>query len=120
MSKIKDTFGHTGIKCMYAVMKCLIENGGVCASPIILTYLKENVEFNYWESEIKGSSYRWWVLTQSYSSKFTKAGLIVKQNKVWTITPDGIEAFKLGAENMMELVDARLRENRANAKRDKS
>ena len=49
---------------------------------------------------------RWWTMTQFYSIDYNKAGYILKKQGSWYLTPEGEEAIKLGAEQILRNANA--------------
>lgn len=90
-------------KCLFAVMKYMKNNGGTVATKEINDVIKRNVNFTPWEEERAGKlqNIRWWSVTQFYSIDYNKAGYILKKQGSWYLTPEGEEAIKLGADQIL-------------------
>lgn len=101
-------------KCLFAVMQYMKSNGGTVTTKEINDIIQENVKFTEWELERAGKlqNIRWWTMTQFYSIDYNKAGYILKKQGSWYLTPEGEEAIKLGAEQILRNANAAYR-NRA-------
>lgn len=102
-------------KCLFAVMQYMKKNGGVVATKDINDLIKANVTFTPWEEERAGKlqNIRWWTMTQFYSIDYNKAGYILKKQGSWYLTPEGEEALKLGAEQILRNANAAYRKWKA-------
>lgn len=98
-------------KCLFAVMQHMKANGGAIATKEINDVIKKNVNFTAWEEERAGKlqNIRWWSGTQFYSIDYNKAGYILKKQGSWYLTPEGEEAIKLGAEQILRNASAAYR-----------
>ncbi len=98
-------------KCLFAVMQYMKENGGTVATKEISEIIQENVKFTAWEEERAGKmqNIRWWSMTQFYSIDYNKAGYILKKQGSWYLTPEGEEAIKLGADQILRNANAAYR-----------
>lgn len=102
-------------KCLFAVMQYMKKNGGVVATKDINDLIKANITFTSWEEERAGKlqNIRWWTMTQFYSIDYNKAGYILKKQGSWYLTPEGEEALKLGAEQILRNANAAYRKWKA-------
>jgi mrr restriction endonuclease len=98
-------------KCLFAVMQYMKSNGGTVTTKEINDIIQENVKFTEWELERAGKlqNIRWWTMTQFYSIDYNKAGYILKKQGSWYLTPEGEEAIKLGAEQILRNANAAYR-----------
>lgn len=98
-------------KCLFAIMQYMKENGGTVATKDINGIIKKNVQFTEWELERAGKLQyiRWWATTQFYSIDYNKAGYILKKQGSWYLTPEGEDAIKLGAEQILRNANAAYR-----------
>lgn len=89
-------------------MQYMKANGGTIATKEINEIISKNVKFTAWEQERAGKLQiiRWWTMTQFYSIDYNKAGYILKKQGSWYLTPEGEEAMKSGAEQMMRNANA--------------
>ena len=55
----------------------------------------------------------WWTMAQFYSIDYNKAGYILKKQGSWYLTPEGEEALKLGAEQILRNANAAYRKWKA-------
>lgn len=98
-------------KCLFAVMQYMKVNGGTVATKEINEIIQKNVKFTEWEQERAGKlqNIRWWSVTQFYSIDYNKAGYILKKQGAWYLTPEGEEAIKLGADQILRNANAAYR-----------
>lgn len=98
-------------KCLFAVKQYMKSNGGTVTTKEINDIIQENVKFTEWELERAGKlqNIRWWTMTQFYSIDYNKAGYILKKQGSWYLTPEGEEAIKLGAEQILRNANAAYR-----------
>ena len=98
-------------KCLFAVMQYMKSNGGTVTTKEINDIIQENVKFTEGELERAGKlqNIRWWTMTQFYSIDYNKAGYILKKQGSWYLTPEGEEAIKLGAEQILRNANAAYR-----------
>ncbi len=98
-------------KCLFAVMLYMKENGGEVATKEINDIIRKRVDFTDWEEERAGKlqNIRWWSVTQFYSIDYNKAGYILKKQGSWYLTPEGEEAIKLGADQILRNANAAYR-----------
>ncbi len=90
----------TSAKTMYSALSILSENGGSMHVKDLMNKVQEAVEFTDWEKLIiddKGTI-RWRTCMQYTSVDYVKAGYIIKEKGIWTVTPQGVESLKLGIE----------------------
>ncbi len=87
------------------------ENGGEVATKEINDIIRKKVDFTDWEEERAGKlqNIRWWSVTQFYSIDYNKAGYILKKQGSWYLTPEGEEAIKLGADQILRNANAAYR-----------
>ncbi len=87
------------------------ENGGEVATKEINDIIRKRVDFTDWEEERAGKlqNIRWWSVTQFYSIDYNKAGYILKKQGSWYLTPEGEEAIKLGADQILRNANAAYR-----------
>ncbi len=87
------------------------ENCGEVATKEINDIIRKRVDFTDWEEERAGKlqNIRWWSVTQFYSIDYNKAGYILKKQGSWYLTPEGEEAIKLGADQILRKANAAYR-----------
>ncbi len=87
------------------------ENCGEVATKEINDIIRKRVDFTDWEEERAGKlqNIRWWSVTQFYSIDYNKAGYILKKQGSWYLTPEGEEAIKLGADQILRNANAAYR-----------
>ena len=112
----------TATKTLYAVMKEISRRGGSMPAKDLYPFVETNVSLTDWEMEPAGKNkyIRWTNSFQFYSINYAKAGLIVKKNGMWYLTPEGEAALKLSAEEVMEKGEVAYREwRKLNPREDK-
>ena len=102
----------TATKTLYAVMKGISRRGGSMPAKELYPFVEANVSLTDWEMEPAGKNkyIRWTNSFQFYSINYAKAGLIVKKNGMWYLTPEGEAALKLSPEEVMEMGEVAYRE----------
>lgn len=90
------------MKTIYAAFNLLKENGGTLPLKDILEQIPSKVDLNSWDKEVyeKTGYIRWQSIFHFHSLGCVKSGFLVKNNGVWTLTPEGLAAMKLGAEGL--------------------
>lgn len=98
MSKPLSKSNLLASKLIYAAMTLLRDTGGEMKASDILDALPSKVTLDDWASEIIESNglTRWRTYAHFFSVDAVKAGYLLKSKGVWRITPEGIEALKLG------------------------
>lgn len=98
-------------KCLFAVMQYMKATGGAIATKEINDVVQKDVTFTKWEQERAGKlqNIRWWTMMQFYSIDYNKAGYILKKQGSWYLTPEGEEALKLGADQILRNANAAYR-----------
>jgi restriction system protein len=87
-------------RLMYCALTHLRDAGGSMRGAELLDIIPQKIELDAWATqtiESNGLS-RWRTFAHFFSVDAVKAGYLSKAKGVWTITPDGIEALKLGEE----------------------
>lgn len=86
-------------KTLHAAFSLLKKNGSMPLKEI-LDYLGSNVQFTPWELEVyeKTGYVRWRSLFHFYSVDAVKAGLLVKSNGMWLLTPEGEKILSKGPD----------------------
>ena len=104
MSKPVSNSRASATKTVYAAFQLLKENGGTMALKDILESIPKRVQLNEWELLIyeKTGYVRWGSIFHFYSLDCAKAGFLVKNNGIWTLTPEGEKAMSKGADSLME------------------
>lgn len=93
-------------------MQYMKTHDGTVATKEINDIIQKHVKFTEWELERAGKMQyvRWWTMTQFYSIDYNKAGYILKKQGAWYLTPEGEEALKLGAEQILRNANAAYRQ----------
>lgn len=103
MAKELSKSAACAAKCLFAALQYLKKKGDGAPVREISQYIEDNVKLTDWEKERSGkyNSVRWSTNYQFYSIDFTKAGYIVKRNRMWYITPEGEDALKLSPNEVL-------------------
>lgn len=102
--KAKSKSYVTSAKTMYAAMTILKKNGGSMPIRILMQEVEKNIELSAWEKSIleNTGNIRWQSIMHFTSVDYVRAGFLIKKKGNWTITPEGEEALKLGAEKLRD------------------
>ncbi len=97
---------------MFAAMNILSKNGGSMPIRLLMQEIEKAIELSSWEKEIleNTGNIRWQSNMHFTSVDYVRAGFLIKKKGAWTITPEGEEALKLGAEKMRDLAWKRYNE----------
>jgi restriction system protein len=103
---------QTSAKTMFAAMSILSKNGGSMPIRLLIREIEKAVDLSPWEKEIleNTGNIRWQSNMHFSSVDYVRAGFLIKKNGTWTITPEGEEALKLGADKMREIAAQRYNE----------
>lgn len=113
--KAKSKSYQTASKTMFAAMTILSKNGGSMSVRDLMLEVEKTVVFSDWEKEVleNTGNIRWQSIMHFSSVDYVKAGYLLKKKGHWTITPEGEEVIKLGAEKMQDKAQQQYREWRA-------
>lgn len=102
--KEKSKSYQTSAKTMFAAMKILSKNGGTMPIRILMQEIEKTIELSAWEKEVleNTGNIRWQSNMHFTSVDYVRAGFLIKKKGSWTITPEGEEAMKLGAEKLRD------------------
>lgn len=102
--KEKSKSYQTSAKTMFAAMKILSKNGGTMPIRILMQEIEKTIELSAWEMEVleNTGNIRWQSNMHFTSVDYVRAGFLIKKKGSWTITPEGEEAMKLGAEKLRD------------------
>ena len=103
-------------KTMYAAFEILIANNNELPRKELLEKITKKITFESWEIERYESNgqLKWLTIFLFYSIDCIKAGWLTKDKGIWYITPEGVEAFKLGPEKLLDYAGKAYREWKAN------
>lgn len=106
----------SAMKTMYAAFEILINNNDELPRKELIEKMTEKLVFEDWETERYESNgqLKWLTIFLFYSIDCMKAGWLTKNKGTWYITPEGKEAYKLGAEKLLETAGKAYREWKAN------
>lgn len=90
-------------KTLHAAFQLLKKNGPMPLKEV-LDHVAQTVTFNPWEQEVyeKTGYVRWRSLFHFYSVDAVKAGLLVKNKGVWSLTPEGERMIAKGPEAIIK------------------
>lgn len=116
MSKNPAPTKRSAMKTIYAAFEVLITNNNELPRKELLEQITKKVTFEPWETERYESNgqLKWLTIFLFYSIDCIKAGWLSKNKGTWYITPEGIEAFKLGPEKLLDNAGKAYREWKAN------
>lgn len=102
--KAKSKSYVTSAKTMFAAMTILSKNGGSMPIRILMQEIEKTVELSSWEKEVleNTGNIRWQSNMHFTSVDYVRAGYLIKKKGNWTITPEGEDALKLGAEKLRD------------------
>lgn len=102
--KAKSKSYVTSAKTMYAALTILSKNGGTMPIRTLMQEIEKTIELSSWEKEIlqNTGNIRWQSNMHFTSVDYVRAGYLIKKKGNWTITPEGEEALKLGAEKLRD------------------
>ena len=102
--KAKSKSYQTASKTMFAAMTILSKNGGSMPVRELMLEVEKTVVLSDWEKEVleNTGNIRWQSIMHFSSVDYVKAGYLLKKKGHWTITPEGEEVIKLGAEKMQD------------------
>lgn len=102
--KAKSKSYVTSAKTMYVALTILSKNGGTMPIRTLMQEIEKTVELSSWEKEIlqNTGNIRWQSNMHFTSVDYVRAGYLIKKKGNWTITPEGEEALKLGAEKLRD------------------
>lgn len=102
--KAKSKSYQTSAKTMFAALTILSKNGGSMPIRLLMQEIEKTVEFSAWEKETleNTGNIRWQSNMHFTSVDYVRAGYLIKKKGNWTITPEGEDALKLGAEKLRD------------------
>lgn len=111
MSKQSSPSKVSATKTIHAAFKLIKENGGSMALRDIFNTLRTQLKFSEWEKAPleKTGNIRWESIFYWYSVDTVKAGFLVKNNGVWSLTTEGEKAMKAGPDGLMEAANKAYR-----------
>ena len=117
--KAKSKSYQTASKTMFAAMTILSKYGGSMPVRELMLEVEKTVVLSDWEKEVleNTGNIRWQSIMHFSSVDYVKAGYLLKKKGHWTITPEGEEVIKLGAEKMQDKAQQQYREWRASKER---
>ena len=110
--KAKSKSYVTSAKTMFAAMKILSKNGGSMPIRVLMQEIEKAVELSDWEKEVleNTGNIRWQSNMHFTSVDYVRAGFLIKKKGNWTITPEGEEALKYGAEKLRDEASKRYKD----------
>jgi restriction system protein len=100
MSKSQDL----AVKLIYGAFTILKQNGNQLPGREVVKKIPELVELDDWaKKQYEKTGYiRWQSLLHFFTIDSIKAGYMLKKSGVWILTPEGEEAYKLGAQGLFD------------------
>jgi len=91
------------VKVIYAAMTILKDNGKEMPAKELMEKVEGKVQFDPWDTERyeKSGYIRWQSILHFFSIDCVKAGYLLKKKGIWYITPEGVEALKMGPEKLL-------------------
>lgn len=110
--KLKSKSYQTSAKSMFAAMSILSKNGGSMPIRTLMQEIEKVIELSPWEKEVleNTGNIRWQSNMHFTSVDYVRAGFLIKKKGIWTITPEGEDALKLGPEGMRDIAWQRYKE----------
>lgn len=105
-------------KALYAALNIVKQNGGSMRGFDVIEKIANTVTFDEWENhQYKKTGYiRWKSILHFYTIDCVKAGFLQKSKGLWTLTPEGEEALKKGADELLSLATKAYRSWAGNKK----
>lgn len=109
--KAKSKSYVTSAKTMLTALTILQKNGGTMPIRILMKEVEKNIELSSWEKSIleNTGNVRWQSIMHFTSVDYVRAGYLIKKKGNWTITPEGEDALKLGADKLRDEAARRYR-----------
>jgi restriction system protein len=111
MAKAKSASRIIAEKTIFATFQILKKSGPTSGKEIIET-IRKTVEFSEYETHIyeKTGYVRWESILHFFTIDCMKAGLLLKENGLWSLTTEGEKAISLGAEKLLDTAKEKFRE----------
>lgn len=102
--KAKSKSYITSAKTMFAALNILQKNGGTMPIRILMQEIEKSIELSAWDKSIleNTGNIRWQSIMHFTSVDYVRAGFLIKKKGNWTITPEGEDALKFGAEKLRD------------------
>jgi len=103
-------------KIAFMVLKILKENDNEMSSKDLLKKMEQRVNFTDWEKKRyeKTGQLKWQIVCSFKTMACVKAGILIKNNGIWYLTPEGVEAEKLSEEELFEKINAEYKKWKSN------
>ncbi len=104
MAKHVSRSRQLAAKVIHAALVILVEKGGEAPGRDVISAIETRVKFDNWDKEVyeKSGYTRWKSILHFFSIDLIKAGLLIKKQGVWYITPEGEAAIKLGEKGLLD------------------
>ncbi len=111
MIKKKSKSRQIAEKTIFATFQVLKEFGALTGKEVI-EQIRLRLQFDDYEKHVfeKTGYVRWESVLHFYTINCMKAGLMVKENKLWNLTEEGEAAIKLGPEKLFDLAQQRYKQ----------
>lgn len=99
-------------KVLFGAFKVLKENGGSMRGFEVIDKIRNTIQFDEWETHRyeKTGYIRWESILHFFTIDAIKAGFMLKSKGLWTLTPEGEDAMKLGPEGMLQAANKAFRD----------
>lgn len=111
MAKEKSRTRKMAEKVVFAAFNVLKKNGGSMRGAEVVETLRTKLTFDEWEAHQYGKTgyIRWESILHFFTIDCIKAGYMTKNKGTWSLTPEGEEAIKLGADGLLNAANAAYR-----------
>jgi restriction system protein len=98
-------------KVIFAALQILKERGGQAPGREVVAEVEKRVDLDEWAKATykKSGHIRWQSILHFFSIDCIKAGYLIKKKGVWYLTPEGEEALKLGAVELLKAASTAYR-----------
>ena len=94
-----------GERLLLATLKILKENGGEMRAKQMFEAIEKSEEMSEWEKQrYPGGNTRWKLALGFHTAGLVKAGFLIKKKGIWFLTPEGLDALKLGKAELFNLL----------------
>lgn len=99
-------------RVIFAALSTLKENGGEMHKDDIVDSVSKKVSFDQWEAAVypKTGDTRWVTALRLFAIDCIKAGFLLKEKGIWTLTKEGESALSLGSKGLLDEVSKRYKE----------
>jgi restriction system protein len=112
MPKEQSKSRKLAAKVVFAAFNILKQNGGSMRGAEVVNEIRKTVPLDEWETHQYGRTgyIRWESILHFFTIDCIKAGYMIKTKGMWTLTPEGEEALKLGPDGLLSSATAAYRD----------